>query len=238
VEWYWAALGLWYAALGYVLVWSHRSRRTWKLLDAYSLRFRFWLLLPFTGSWRAGLRPEDREAVLPFRRRFLVHTYLVVLLPPILIFGWLYGRTYVRYANALERRAYWERRTAEILARADSKAPRAGAGFLGHPVPRMDLARWQTGRDGPPSEDALRRDLEARGFRVTRYVYAPGTVFQPHTHEMDKIDAVVSGRFRMSMHGLSVVLEAGDWLAVPRGTLHGAEVVGSEPVVSLDATRP
>jgi mannose-6-phosphate isomerase-like protein (cupin superfamily) len=235
VEWHWAALGLWYAALGYVLVWSHRSRRTWKLLDAYPLGFRVRLLLPFTAGWRPGLRPEDRESVLPFRRRFLVHTYLVVLLPPLLIFGWLYGRTYVRYANALERRAYWERRTAEILARADSRAPRAG---LGHPVAFMDLERWQTGRDGPPSEDALRRDLEARGFRVTRYVYAPGTVFPPHTHDADKVDAVVSGRFRMTMEGLSVVLEAGDRLAVPRGTLHSAEVVGSEPVVSLDATRP
>jgi mannose-6-phosphate isomerase-like protein (cupin superfamily) len=34
-----------------------------------------------------------------------------------------------------------------------------------------------------------------------------------------------------------VVLEAGDVLAVPRGTVHSAEVVGEVPVVSLDATR-
>ncbi|MFQ5458900.1 MAG: cupin domain-containing protein, partial [Myxococcota bacterium] len=46
-----------------------------------------------------------------------------------------------------------------------------------------------------------------------------------------------SGRFRMTMNGASVVLGAGDCLAVPRGTVHSAEVVGDEPVVSLDAIR-
>jgi mannose-6-phosphate isomerase-like protein (cupin superfamily) len=58
-----------------------------------------------------------------------------------------------------------------------------------------------------------------------------------HTHGSDKIDAVVSGRFRMTLDGHAMVLEAGDCLAVPRGAVHSAEVVGEEPVVSLDATR-
>lgn len=34
-----------------------------------------------------------------------------------------------------------------------------------------------------------------------------------------------------------VVLEAGDRAEVPAGTRHTAEVLGGEPVVSLDATR-
>ena len=54
---------------------------------------------------------------------------------------------------------------------------------------------------------------------------------------MDKIDAVVAGRFRMTMGGTSVVLGPGDRLAVPRGTRHAAEVVGDETVISLDAIR-
>ena len=41
----------------------------------------------------------------------------------------------------------------------------------------------------------------------------------------------------MTMAGQSVVLKAGDCLAVPKGELHSAEVVGNEPVVSLDAVR-
>ena len=101
----------------------------------------------------------------------------------------------------------------------------------------MNVEHWDTATEGPLSEEALRRRLEARGYAVSRYVYPPGTRFPPHTHGIDKIDAVVSGCFRMTMGDVDAVLEAGDCLAVPRGTLHSAEVVGREPVVSLDATR-
>ena len=99
------------------------------------------------------------------------------------------------------------------------------------------VEKWDSEKEGPLSEQALRRKLEARGYRVSRYVYPPGTFFPDHRHDIDKIDAVVSGRFRMTMGGRAVVLEAGDCLAVPRGTVHSAEVVGDAPVVSLDATR-
>lgn len=101
----------------------------------------------------------------------------------------------------------------------------------------LDVEHWDRERDGELSEDALRSKLEARGYRVVRYVYAPGTRFPAHTHGVDKLDAVLSGRFRMSTPRGEVVLEAGDTIAVPRGAVHSAEVVGDEPVVSLDATR-
>jgi mannose-6-phosphate isomerase-like protein (cupin superfamily) len=39
------------------------------------------------------------------------------------------------------------------------------------------------------------------------------------------------------MGGNSVILEAGDALAIPKGEIHSAEVVGSESVVSLDAVK-
>ncbi|MDH3947834.1 MAG: cupin domain-containing protein [Gammaproteobacteria bacterium] len=101
----------------------------------------------------------------------------------------------------------------------------------------MAVEHWNSEQNGTLSEDALRRKLKVRGYQVTRYVYPPGTVFPPHTHGVDKIDAVVSGRFQMSMQGHSVILEAGDCLAVPSGVVHSAEVVGDQPVVSLDAVR-
>ena len=101
----------------------------------------------------------------------------------------------------------------------------------------MSVEHWDAAAEGPLSEEALRRKLEARGYAVSRYVYPPGTRFPPHAHGIDKIDAVVSGRFRMTMGDVVAVLEAGDCLAVPRGAVHSAEAVGDEPVVSLDATR-
>lgn len=101
----------------------------------------------------------------------------------------------------------------------------------------MQPERWNPTTDGELTEEKLARKLRARGYKVDRWVYPPGTRFPNHSHEVDKIDAVLAGRFRMSMHGESVVLEAGDCLAVPRGVVHAAEVVGDEAVVSLDAIK-
>ncbi|HZU83605.1 MAG TPA: cupin domain-containing protein [Polyangiaceae bacterium] len=101
----------------------------------------------------------------------------------------------------------------------------------------LRVARWDRAVDGEPTEAALRRRLEARGYVVVRYVYPPGTVFVTHTHDVDKIDAVVFGRFKVSMLGEEALLEIGDAIDVPRGTPHRAEVVGDDPVVSLDGVK-
>jgi quercetin dioxygenase-like cupin family protein len=101
----------------------------------------------------------------------------------------------------------------------------------------LRVEHWNTETDGRLTESALRGKLEGRGYRVTRYVYPPGSYFQEHSHDVDKIDAVLSGRFLLRMRGQSVVLEAGDALVVSKGVVHSAQVVGDEPVVSLDAVR-
>jgi quercetin dioxygenase-like cupin family protein len=99
------------------------------------------------------------------------------------------------------------------------------------------IVPWNADKDGPLTEGAMRERLETLGYRVARYVYPPGTFFPEHRHDEDKIDAVLSGRFRMTMGGSEVVLERGDRVEVPRGVPHSAEVLGEDPVVSLDATR-
>jgi quercetin dioxygenase-like cupin family protein len=101
----------------------------------------------------------------------------------------------------------------------------------------MSVRRWNPATDGELSEKALRRKLEAAGYIVSRYTYPPGTSFPEHTHGVDKIDAVVSGRFELVVEGVTAILGAGDWIAVPRGVPHTATVVGDEPVVSLDAIK-
>ncbi len=102
---------------------------------------------------------------------------------------------------------------------------------------RMQVQRWNSERDGSVNEGELRRRLERLGYSVGRYVYPPGTSFGPHTHAVEKIDAVVSGRFRISMGAESEVLDPGDYVLVPQGAEHSAEVVGDTPVVSLDAVK-
>ena len=100
----------------------------------------------------------------------------------------------------------------------------------------MAVERWKSA-DGAPTEEAIRAKLESRGYRIAKYVYEPGTVFPDHKHDIDKIDAVVSGRFRLVVSGHMAVLGPGDWVAIPRGAVHSAAVVGDEPVVSLDAVK-
>jgi quercetin dioxygenase-like cupin family protein len=101
----------------------------------------------------------------------------------------------------------------------------------------VKVEHWNAEIEGALTEEQLRRKLEGRGYQVTRYSYSAGTVFPEHVHAVDKVDAVVAGRFRMTMRGKVVVLEPGDCMVVPAGTVHSAEVVGDQPVVSLDAVK-
>ena len=99
------------------------------------------------------------------------------------------------------------------------------------------VRRWNQNIEGPATEESLKKKLEDRGYRVSRYTYGPGTYFGDHEHGASKIDAVLSGTFRMGMHGQFVDLGPGDWIEVPAGATHSAEVIGSESVVSLDAVK-
>ena len=101
----------------------------------------------------------------------------------------------------------------------------------------LTVHRWNETLDGPLSEAAMRRKLEGAGYIVARYVYTSGTTFPDHTHDVDKIDAVLSGQFRLVIAGHLALLGPGDWVEVPRGVQHSATVVGDQPVVSLDAVR-
>ncbi|HEY8076408.1 MAG TPA: cupin domain-containing protein [Labilithrix sp.] len=99
------------------------------------------------------------------------------------------------------------------------------------------ILRWNEAADGPLSEGAMRAKLEALGYSVTRWTYSPGTIFDTHTHDVDKIDGVLRGRFQLTLRGFVHVLGPGDAVRVPRGAPHRAEVLGDEAVVSLDAVR-
>ncbi|MDP6916898.1 MAG: cupin domain-containing protein [SAR86 cluster bacterium] len=104
-------------------------------------------------------------------------------------------------------------------------------------MPEVIVRRWDKSVDGALTENSLRKMIEAKGYSVSRYTYGPGTYFGDHSHSVAKIDAVLSGTFRMGMYGQFVDLGAGDWIEVPAGATHSAEVIGVEAVVSLDAVR-
>jgi quercetin dioxygenase-like cupin family protein len=101
----------------------------------------------------------------------------------------------------------------------------------------MHVERWEIARDGELTESALRKKLERMGYSVSRYFYPPGTYFPDHSHGVDKIDAVVSGTFRITTEEGVVDLGAGDAIRISKGARHSAEVVGDQAVVSLDAVK-
>ena len=101
----------------------------------------------------------------------------------------------------------------------------------------MKLDRWNPDDDETLSEATLREKLQKLGYRVSRYVYPPGTAFPTHSHDVNKVDAVLSGEFRITMDGESVVLGADDSVQVPRGADDSAEVIGDPAVVSLDGVK-
>lgn len=101
----------------------------------------------------------------------------------------------------------------------------------------MRVEKWDKSRWGELTEENMRKKLEWEGYSVSRYVYPPRTIFPDHTHSMDKKDAVLSGKFKIEAEGEVFLLEAGDMIAVPAGTVHSAKVIGSQPVISLDATQ-
>src|ERR1041384_3581738 len=101
----------------------------------------------------------------------------------------------------------------------------------------MPVRHWNTSLDGVLSEAAMRRKLESAGYLVARYVYPPGTTFPAHSHGLDKVDAVLSGRVRVAVGGHFAFRAPGDGGEAPRGVHHTAAVDGDEPVVCLDAAK-
>src|SRR5690349_9339845 len=103
-----------------------------------------------------------------------------------------------------------QRRHKPSNVRATHARPRRQRPFRkrskGNVMAQPELLRWDDSVDGALSESAMRKKLEALGYTVDRWVYAPGTVFDFHTHGVDKIDGVLKGRFKITMYGHDVIL--------------------------------
>jgi len=100
----------------------------------------------------------------------------------------------------------------------------------------MEVEHWNENW-GVLNEQNMKNKLENEGFSVVVYTYLPGTYFPEHSHSIDKKDTVISGQFRMTAMGKEFILGPGDMLLVPANIVHTAEVIGKNPVVSLDATK-
>jgi quercetin dioxygenase-like cupin family protein len=107
--------------------------------------------------------------------------------------------------------------------------PDRGGGAL------LRIERWDSRQDGPLTEAALRRKCGLDEWPVTRRTYHPGAVLAAQSADYDRVEAVLSGLLRITIDDQSGILAAGDAVFVPRGSVRRLEVVGSMPVVSLEA---
>ncbi|KAL5017326.1 hypothetical protein ScPMuIL_006915 [Solemya velum] len=102
---------------------------------------------------------------------------------------------------------------------------------------KLNIEKWNIAVDGALTEENMKKKLKSQGYNYTMYSFCPGTDFPDHTHSYSKKDSIISGRFRFSMYGVTVILEPGDMMEVPKNTVHNASVVGSETVIFFDATK-
>lgn len=73
---------------------------------------------------------------------------------------------------------------------------------------------------------------------LVRYRYEPGAVFPEHSHPQEQVTAVLTGRIAFEIAGTRRVFGPGDVAVIPGGVPHGAEVVGSEVVDTINALSP
>jgi quercetin dioxygenase-like cupin family protein len=66
----------------------------------------------------------------------------------------------------------------------------------------------------------------------------PGHEVKPHKHENEQIACILAGTIAFNIGGEVVVLGPGDILHIPAHVEHYGQVVGSDPVINLDAWYP
>ncbi len=73
---------------------------------------------------------------------------------------------------------------------------------------------------------------------VVRYRYASGSIFPIHAHPQEQITIVLDGNIAFLLDGRRVELGPGQVILIPGGTPHGAQVVGREPVETINTLTP
>lgn len=102
-------------------------------------------------------------------------------------------------------------------------------------VTRID--RWDVHRDGPLSEAALQRKIEALGFVVKARTYPAGVGTPAPAEDLHRITGVVRGLVKLTIDGEQTFLTAGDLAFVPRGAVRSVELVGQTTALCLEAVQ-
>lgn len=92
--------------------------------------------------------------------------------------------------------------------------------------------RWDDLTGEEVFEGIFRQSLAGEQSTVTRYTYAPGSIYPLHQHPEEQITVVHSGQIAFDIAGKRTILTAGSVAIIPGNTPHGAQVIGPETVVT------
>lgn len=88
------------------------------------------------------------------------------------------------------------------------------------------------------SRDELMTRLRGEASSCYSWSNGPGDRYAPHSHSYEKVLYCVDGSitFVLESEGKELVLNAGDRMVLPRGTVHSA-VVGDEGCTCIEGQR-
>ncbi len=101
----------------------------------------------------------------------------------------------------------------------------------------IHVEHWDPASDGTLTEDKLRHKLALLGYEAEPKTYRPGEAQPSRRVPVDRVEAIVDGKLKFALEGEARVLQAGDFLFVPKGLVTSVEVVGQRPVRALQAMR-
>ena len=88
---------------------------------------------------------------------------------------------------------------------------------------------------GTSRTDLQRHDLSVRGWETLQALvsFAPGASFPRHKHPGEEIIYVTQGTIEYEVAGKPVIVNAGQVLFIPDGTVHAARNIGEGPAAEL-----
>jgi len=102
-----------------------------------------------------------------------------------------------------------------------------------HASVKVEKAKFaHEARDG-----SLPATMEALGFSIFAWQDKPGAYYAEYSHPVDEFLVVESGCIVFVIDGIEYDLKIGDFLTLPAGTNHCAEVKGRSPAKYLICTR-
>ena len=99
----------------------------------------------------------------------------------------------------------------------------------------MQVNRWDQQRDGLLTEASLQRKLKTLGYDPLPHSHPTGAIVSARVHHRERAEAVLAGLVKVTIESESVILTAGDIVVVPGGAPRRIELVGSAPVLCIEA---